>query len=484
MTLQMIQDTVQQAAFAITAAIELETEIVDETLMIIGGTGRYHEKIGTYEENGQLDSSLVYATCLRESHEYINFNPSQDSNYDAMEHEMGEICCPIRLKDKAVGLIGLVALNESQRQLLMSKVNEFTSFLRSMAELIAGKYEAELNNISLQDKIASFLPGDSDTSFDNIIGVSPEMTLVKQRALQISGSDSTVLITGESGTGKDLLARAIHTESPRRENPFISINCAAIPETLLESELFGYVKGSFTGAEKSGKLGKFQLAEGGTIFLDEIGDMPLHLQAKLLTALQNHQIDPIGSAAPVNIDVRVIAATNKNLEEMIKDNQFREDLYFRLNVIPINIPPLRVRTPDIELLLNYTIDKYASKLGKPVRFMDVSVMARLMNYSWPGNVREMENVIEYAINMAKTNTIHLTDLPERITERKTTSPSAPAKIAPRIGTLSDQLAVSEQEIIAAALDHYGWSLEGKRQAAQALDISLSTLYRKLRSTKK
>lgn len=482
MTLEMIKDTAQQAAVAINAAIELETEIVDEKLMIIGGTGRYHEKIGDYEENGNLDGDLFYAACLRKNQEYVCFDPENDPHYGPTENEKAEICCPIQLDGKAIGLIGLIALNETQKQLLMSKINEFISFLRSMAELISGKYTAELSNLHLQNKIEAILPDGDKTAFDSIIGISPAMMLVKQRAMQISSSDSTVLITGESGTGKDLLARAIHSQSPRRDKPFISINCAAIPETLLESELFGYTPGSFTGAGKSGKSGRFQLAEGGTIFLDEIGDMSLHLQSKILTALQNRQIDPIGSTAPVDIDVRMIAATNKDLEKMISKKRFREDLYFRLNVIPIDIPALRERPEDIELLLHKIIDKYSARLGKPVYFMDDSAKATLLHYSWPGNVREMENVIEYAINMATSNTIRLRDLPDRIAIAKGFGPSAGAVANAFTGTLKDQLQMAEQSIITSVLDEYGQSLEGKRKAAAALGISESTLYRRLRQT--
>ena len=268
MSLSLIKETVQQAALAITAAIELETEIVDQNLQIIGGTGRYFEKIGQYEENGQLNSDLVYATCLRNGVEYVNFHPYQDPNYDAKENEMAEVCCPIKIENNTIGLIGLIAFNEPQRQLLMKKIAEFSKFLRSMAELIAGKYIAEVNNLRLKDTISALLPAGEETSFSSIIGESAEMSNLKKRSIQISQSDSTVLITGESGTGKDLFARAIHKESPRKNNSFININCAAIPEMLLESELFGYEKGAFTGAESTGKLGKFRLADGVTLFLD------------------------------------------------------------------------------------------------------------------------------------------------------------------------------------------------------------------------
>lgn len=478
----MIKETVQQAATAITAALELETEIVDEKMMIIGGTGRYRKKIGTYEENGDIEGDFFYAMCLRGNHEYICFEPDNDPCYDPKENEMAEICCPIQWEGEAIGLIGLIAFTESQKQLIISKANEFIVFLRSMADLISGKYAAELNNLNLQAKIESLFPNGYNTSFDRMIGTSPAMRLIKQRAMQISSSDSTVLITGESGTGKNLLAHAIHSESPRKDKPFIDINCAAIPESLLESELFGYTRGSFTGAEKNGKIGKFQLAEGGTIFLDEIGDMPIHLQSKILTALQNHQINPIGATAPIDIDVRVIAATNKNLEEMIANNRFREDLYFRLNVIPIYIPALRERPEDIELLLQYAIEKFSAKLNKPVRFIDDSARTVLMNYTYPGNVREIENIIEYAINMATSITIRIPDLPDRLTAVKTVGLSAGNKVKSFTGTLREQLIAAEQSIIIATLDNYGWSLKGKREAADALDISESTLYRKLRQT--
>lgn len=491
MSLAIINETVQQAALAITAALELETEIVDNNLKIIGGTGRYYTKIGQFEEGGKLNTDLIYATCLRNGDEYINFNPGSDPRYKAKEGEMAEICCPIKLNTETIGLIGLIAFTDNQRKLLMNKITELTRFLRSMAVLISGKYEAELNNMQLKETVSSLLPSNEGTSFDNIIGESISMINVKRRALQISCSDSTVLITGESGTGKDLLSRAIHKESNRRDKPFVSINCAAIPEMLLESELFGYEKGSFTGASNSGKLGKFQLADGGTIFLDEIGDMPLHLQVKLLSVLQNHQIDPIGSSKPIDIDVRIIAATNKNLEEMIRQKQFREDLYFRLNVIPLSIPPVRQRKEDISLLLHNSLDKFSSKLEKPVHRIDAKALKALQNYSWPGNVREIENVIEYAVNMASDNTITIHDLPEKILPDRLCPESVASNInftymdsQDLTGTsLKSRLDAAKREIISASLDTYGWSLEGKRKAAESLNISESTLYRHLRTLK-
>ena len=480
MSLLLIKDTVQQVATAITAALDLETEIIDENLMIIGGTGRYREKTGSYEEDGDLECGLVYADCLRTGREYINFNPEHDEFYDARENELAEICCPIRTDDKVLGLIGLIAFTEEQRNIMIHKTLELRTFLQSMAELIAGKYIVSQNNITLQNTVSSLLESQSvHASFDSIISRSTAMEKIKKRALQVASSNSTVLITGESDTGKGLLARAIHKESPRCSKPFVSVNCAAIPETLLESELFGYERGAFTGAEKNGKLGKFQLADKGTLFLDEIGDMPLHLQVKLLSCLQNRQVDPVGAVRPVDVDVRIIAATNKDLEEMIRQNQFREDLYFRLNVIPLYIPPLRERPEDISMLVQHIIMKFSMAMGKAVTGIEADAMDVLLSYSWPGNIREVENVIEYAINMEQSDTITVDSLPEKLVRKNKHVNSGSGTGMMHI-SLKTQLDSAEKQILRECLNQTGWNLEGKRQAAEQLGISESTLYRRLK----
>ena len=480
MSLLLIKDTVQQVATAITAALDLETEIIDENLMIIGGTGRYREKTGSYEEDGDLECGLVYADCLRTGREYINFNPEHDEFYDARENELAEICCPIRTDDKVLGLIGLIAFTEEQRNIMIHKTLELRTFLQSMAELIAGKYIVSQNNITLQNTVSSLLESQSvHASFDSIISRSTAMEKIKKRALQVASSNSTVLITGESGTGKGLLARAIHKESPRCSKPFVSVNCAAIPETLLESELFGYERGAFTGAEKNGKLGKFQLADKGTLFLDEIGDMPLHLQVKLLSCLQNRQVDPVGAVRPVDVDVRIIAATNKDLEEMIRQNQFREVLYFRLNVIPLYIPPLRERPEDISMLVQHIIMKFSMAMGKAVTGIEADAMDVLLSYSWPGNIREVENVIEYAINMEQSDTITVDSLPEKLVRKNKHVNSGSGTGMMHI-SLKTQLDSAEKQILRECLNQTGWNLEGKRQAAEQLGISESTLYRRLK----
>nr|WP_317331114.1 sigma 54-interacting transcriptional regulator [uncultured Romboutsia sp.] len=307
---------------------------------------------------------------------------------------------------------------------------------------------------------------------DNIIGESQIIKNTKSEALMASKSTSTVLIIGESGTGKELFARAIHNHSQRSENPFIAVNCAAIPDNLLESELFGYEEGAFTGAKKGGNLGKFELADKGTIFLDEIGDMSLHLQAKLLRVLQEKELNKIGSNSNKSIDVRVIAATNKNLENMVSNGSFREDLYYRLNVIPINLPSLRERKEDIPLLIDFMVKEYAKKLDKDVEYVDENVIKTLIKYKWSGNIRELQNIIEYSINMSSSNRITVDILPSKIKQNPQNQVSMENKY---IETLDE---LERREII-KALNKYKDYKKDKDLVAKALGISRATLYRKL-----
>ena len=474
MKLCLIKDTVQKVAEAITAALEIETEIVDENLEIIGGTGRYLEKIGLFEVAGNLDSRYIYSRLLKTGSEYICIDPENDPLYNPQEEELGEISCPIHLNDKVIGLIGLVAFTESQRIKIMTEATNLFQFLKIMADLIASKLALTSMNDSMKITLDSMLtPMAISTSFLNIIGISPAINMVKNRVLQVSTSDSTVLITGESGTGKELFARSIHNASTRKDKAFISINCGAIPEMLLESELFGYEKGAFTGADRSGKLGKFEIADHGTIFLDEIGDMPIHLQVKLLSVIQNRQIDRIGGTTPINIDVRIIAATNKNLEAMIKTKAFREDLFFRLNAVPLHIPPLRERHEDIVMLMDFALQKFGRRLGKSISGFSIEAKEALGKYSWPGNVRELENAVEYAVNMESENNIRLCNLPDKIARYSKAS-------GHNTGSLKERLEIYQKYIILDVLEHTGTTLVGKRAAAEILNISESTLYRRLR----
>ncbi len=583
-SLSVIQTTVVQVAEAITEALGIETEIIDNRMRIIGGTGRYKNKIGTFEENGDLNSGFIYSRLLKTGEEYINLEPAEDKEYNALEGELAELCCPIKYEGKVIGLIGLVAFTEKQKGKIIENKNNLFLFLNRMAYLIAsklaetknsnelaatiesihdgiisvnkeleimscnhmakqllGKYESDIsgarlstiwcdeetkkvirtgipvkdkeeiyeeknktakhflctimpivdikneasgrNNvmgavISFQDisevrtRIYHMTHQNKATCFDDIIGSSKEITEAKKRALQVSSSNSTVLITGESGTGKEIFARSIHFASPRKENSFITVNCGAIPETLLESELFGYDKGAFTGAEKS-KPGKFEMADKGTIFLDEIGDMPLHLQVKLLHVIQNRQIQRLGGTRFIPVDVRIVAATNKNLEEMILSNEFREDLFFRLNVIPIHIPPLRSRQEDISILLEYALNKFNKKLNKRIRHFHKDALSLLLKYEWPGNVRELENVVEYAVNMEGSDLILFKNLPERVRNTKRFSVTDGQ-------TLKEMTDDFQRRVILESLQKTGYSVEGKNRTAQNLGISESTLYRKIK----
>ena len=256
---------------------------------------------------------------------------------------------------------------------------------------------------------------------DKILGVSSKIMSIKEKIQIIAPSASSVFITGESGTGKELVATALHSESERKNFPFIAFNCASIPENLLESELFGYVKGAFTGADNKGRIGIFEAANGGTLFLDEVGDMPSYLQVKLLRVLERKEITRLGSNQVIKIDVRLIAATNKNMEELVTKGEFREDLYYRLNVIPIKLPPLRERKEDIKILAKNFIDKYSSILNKTVSGIDQNFWRKMEEYSWPGNVRELQNSMEYVVNMMKyTEVINFRLLPHKVLEKHIT----------------------------------------------------------------
>ena len=323
------------------------------------------------------------------------------------------------------------------------------------------------------------LPAVDKTS---IIGSSPATLKLKEEIGQVAKSTSTVLITGESGTGKEMVATSIWRESDRRNKRFIALNCAAIPESIMESELFGYVKGAFTGADPNGRMGKFELANEGVIFLDEIGDMPLYLQSKLLRVLQERKIVRIGSNQLMDIDVRVIAATNKDLKKMVREKRFREDLYYRLDVIPLRVEPLRERLEDIEDLALFYSHRFAQKFGKKAPRLTEEVMDALKRYRWPGNVRELENAVEYMVNlMGEDGTLDVSMLPEDIrTGNREPAVKIETVSGGRMGAgqiLS--LRELEKNAIRQALLQYGGHTAGKALAAKELGLGLATLYRKI-----
>ncbi|SFF97204.1 PAS domain S-box-containing protein [Desulfotomaculum arcticum] len=335
-----------------------------------------------------------------------------------------------------------------------------------------------LASMAIKDKQAKPVKQDEQARYtlDDIIGVSQVVNRQKEIMRKVARGPSTILITGESGTGKELFAHAVHTLSPRAKGPFIKVNCAAIPENLLESELFGYREGAFTGSRKGGQAGKFELAHRGTIFLDEIGDMPLSMQAKVLRVLQDKEIERLGDAKTQKVDVRIIAATNRKLEELITEGKFRRDLYYRLNVVNIQIPPLRERLEDIPGLVNHFITKFNRDFTLKINSVSQKVLDLFERYNWPGNVRELENIIERAFNLVEYEKIELSHMPTYIIEQAENNVKKP-KVSSVDKTLPTLLETVERDALIDALASTGGN---KLQSAKLLGISRAWLYKKIK----
>jgi formate hydrogenlyase transcriptional activator len=323
-------------------------------------------------------------------------------------------------------------------------------------------------NVALREEI------DRASMFEEIVGTSPALRAVLSRVSKVAPTDSTVLITGETGTGKELIARAIHKRSQRSARAFVSVNCAAIPPDLIGSELFGHEKGAFTGAIQR-RTGRFELAQGGTIFLDEIGELPAETQIALLRVLQEHEFERVGGAGTIQTNVRVIAATNRDLEAAITAGIFRSDLFYRLNVFPLEVPPLRERREDIPVLVEYFIDRYARKVGKRIRGVNKKSLELLHSYPWPGNIRELQNIVERSVIVCDT---------ENFSVDESWLSRQPVASEPKGGPeLSRKLAARETEMIEAALRECGGRVSGPSGAAIKLGIPGSTLDSKIRSLK-
>lgn len=587
MNLIRIKDNVQQTAEAISSVLGIDVTVTDKELKRIAGTGKYKDRLGE-----RVNSKGIFAYCIKNGVSHVVRNAKEDevckgcgANDTCMEY--AEAVCPIIIDDNIIGLIGLIAFNEEQKQLLLKNEVNIIDFLEKMASLIAAKLidknkskEIKLlisqlrtamdaieksllilddtGTINYYNQNADMLFNISDnkktninelfsdkklidsimhkcinsyefsmkrsdksqfrgvintqlffedgnirsvavmveelrqvissatniisnnvvTEFDNIIYSSEKMNSVINFAKRACHSDSNVLITGESGTGKELFARAIHYESKRKNEPFIAINCSAIPENLFESELFGYEEGAFTGALKGGHPGKLELAHKGTLLLDEIGDMPLNLQPKLLRFLQDNKVMRIGGKSYVDVDVRIVASTNVNLEQRVRNREFRDDLYYRLNVIPISIPPLRERTEDIELLAEYFINKFSKKLNKNVYGIDSAAMNYLKNYYWYGNVRELENLIEYAVNMTDGNYIDLKIVNNKFRNNNHSIPKRETDIN-EIETIMSLEELEKREI-KKAIGIYGTQSDGVNRICEELGIGRATFYRKIK----
>ncbi|MGI6129330.1 MAG: sigma-54 interaction domain-containing protein [bacterium] len=485
-----IEDTVQQVAEAIAAVLELDVSIIDRRYVRLGATGLYAGvRFSSAARNSLFDE-------IMQTGEPGYIGDSRDSELcrrcqaRSFCQELATLGQPIFCRGQVVGVIGVVAFTADQRQRLKEQSEQLLNFLSRMANLLGSKLlltealqEEERRNREFKENHISS-SSHSPITLTDIIGQAASLNRAKAVAAKVAPSPSTVLIRGESGTGKEMFARSIHSASLRAENPFVAVNCASIPESLLESELFGYDSGAFTGARRGGKMGKFELAQGGTLFLDEIGDLPLHLQPKLLRVLQERRIERVGGTKSIPIDVRIIAATHHNLEELIANGSFRRDLYYRLNVIPLVIPPLRRREGDVTVLSKFFITKYCHLLQRPSKELTLSALALLRQHPWPGNVRELENAIEYAVNMATGPVITPAELPPYLRGEKTNGVNGafadiPAPEALTEATLQELLDTYESQILEYYLTTYGTSSEAKAKIAQRLGISLATLYRRL-----
>ncbi len=346
---------------------------------------------------------------------------------------------------------------------------------------VTGKYftfhDATFNEVfifrevnALKADVMALMSANEKIGLGRLLGHSRAVLELKDTIKNVASTPSSVMIFGESGTGKELVARALHEEGDRADHPFVAVNCGAIPENLLESELFGYVRGAFTGADPRGKVGKFELAHNGTLFLDEIGDMPLHIQVKLLRVLEEREIVRLGSNTPLAIDVRVVAATNKDLEKLIGERAFREDLFYRLNVIPIRVGALRNREGDIRLLARFFFQRYSKIFDKAFVGVEEAFWVCLERYSWPGNVRELQNTIEYVVNVTPDKRVVTRDLlPGKVGKREETHPAEELN-----------LEIMERKIIRKALDRYGSGGQAKKEIAKKMGIGVATLYRKMK----
>jgi len=334
-------------------------------------------------------------------------------------------------------------------------------------------YLAEAQKEKLQQENFALREDDKASMFEEIVGASPALRAVLTGVAKVAPTDSTVLITGETGTGKELIARAIHKRSPRASRPFAGVNCAAIPQNLIASELFGHEKGAFTGALHQ-RAGRFELAERGTIFLDEVGDLPAETQVALLRVLQEREFERVGGNQPIRAEVRVIAATNRDLQTAIAARKFRSDLFYRLNVFPLEMPPLRERREDIPLLVEYFVDRYASKAGKKIRSVHRNTLDLLQSYPWPGNIRELQNVIERAVIVSDSDTLCVGG---------SWLSRTPVSRPPASQSLARRPQAEEKQIIEAVLAETRGRVSGPSGAAAKLGVPASTLESKIRALK-
>jgi DNA-binding NtrC family response regulator len=445
-------------------------------------------------EDDKVARELLDEILRREGHGVEALPTGDEAIARAGKKDYDLVISDVRLGDSASGFDVLKSFQERAAETPVILITAFGDVSGAMAAIQKGAYDyvskpfnvgeltltvsraLERTRLIEENRAARAQQGDKPPHIESIVGAAPAMLDVYKMVARVAPTMSTVLVVGESGTGKELVARAIHTHSPRANGPFVAVNCTALTESLLESELFGHAKGAFTGAVAS-KRGIFEEAQGGTVFLDEIGDVAGKMQAQLLRVLQEGEVRRVGGTEAIKIDVRVVAATNRELEEEVREGRFREDLYFRINVVTIRLPPLRERPSDIPLLVDHFLAKYAARERRNDAGVAPQAMSLLQRYAWPGNVRELENVIERALALSKDGVILPSDLPAEIAH-EVTSTGGVAATAAGGGLVEDRptLAELERRYIELILRETGGN---KKRAAEILGIDRRTLYRTL-----
>ena len=463
--LMKIQSFIQAYVKAIASILDVDVTIVDNELVRVAGTGIYADEIGktvthanffhhilVSGESGSITDSMADLNC-------------KGCEKRTTCRELANVAYPIFKEGAVVGIISIIAFSEGERKNLLENRGQMEEFLKYMSVLLESKLYTDEVKERLEQQLQVVHDAEKGWSF---VGDSPKMKEAIRIGKKVAKSNSTVFLRGESGTGKEIMAKMIHALSDRRDKLMISINCAAIPENLVESELFGYEEGAFTGAKKHGSIGKFELAHGSTIFLDEIGDMPFDMQVKLLRVLQSGEIQRVGGLRTVPVDLRIISATNKDLKQAIAQHQFRADLYYRISTLSILVPPLRERAEDILPLAEHFIHRHELRLNRHPVPLPQETAEAILRYPWPGNIRQLESAVERAVHLAEGGAL----LPEHFGIADLMENRRPAAPTPAQATLED----IERQAIAAALVRFGGNIS---QTAFALGVSRPTLYRKM-----
>lgn len=467
------REFIQTFSENLTAVLGFDITILDRNGNRVSGTGSYQHQIGKPAPDGSLlravmktgRPEMTYDAIKSESH-------CMSCKFFDECKEKATIGYPIVKGSETLGVIGLIGFSKKQKEKMIENAESLKSFLQHLSLIVETQLtpqnERSQTTCNLYEET---LNADNVMTFDSYVSNNAAMNEVIRKAKRIVNSTANVLIRGATGTGKEVLAKAIHYEGNRKNQPFVAVNCAAIPGELLESELFGYAGGAFTGANREGKVGKFELADNGTLFLDEIGDLPSSLQPKLLRVLQERRIERVGGNKSLPVNVRIITATHRNLEEMVRDGTFREDLYYRINVIPLHTKSLKERRDDIPYFLQYSICKHCSLLNIPYLTMEPQLEQWLIQYDWPGNIRQLENVVEYMVNMAQSGVLGFHDLPDYLHEFQTLIHTG--------GLSLEEMVAEHEKSILQSFFLNGHARKDKEKVAEELKISLSTLYRKL-----